>query len=113
MSITLRCLLSLVSLLSCAYTLRRIRKAQMQIDDSIFWIVLSILLVFISIFPDIAAFLSGAIGIESPANAVFLAVIFLLLAKLFGLSVQVSQLHQKIRTISQEIALMQTERKHQ
>lgn len=111
MSITLRCLLFLVSLLSCAYTLRRIRKAQMQIDDSIFWIVLSILLVFVSIFPGTATLISGLIGIESPANAVFLAVIFLLLAKLFSLSVQVSQLHQKIRALSQEIALMQTERK--
>ncbi len=111
MSITLRCLLFLVSLLSCAYTLRRIRKAQMQIDDSIFWIIMSILLVFISIFPGIASFLSALIGIESPANAVFLAVIFLLLAKLFGMSVQISQLNQKIRTLSQEIALMQTERK--
>lgn len=83
----------------------------MQIDDSIFWIIISILLVLVSIFPGIAAFFSSLIGIESPANAVFLAIIFLLLTKLFGLSVQVSQLQQKIRVLSQEMAFFAMEGK--
>lgn len=106
MSLTLRCILLLVSLLSCAYALRRIRKSQMQIDDALFWIIISVLLVVISIFPGIATFFSAQVGIESPANAVFLAIIFLLLIKLFTLSVQVSQLNQKIRTVSHEIAFL-------
>lgn len=106
MSLSLRFLLLLVSLLSCAYAIRRIRRSQMQIDDALFWIITSVLLVVISAFPKIATFFSALIGIESPANAVFLAVIFLLLTKLFSLSVQVSQLNQKIRVISHEIAFV-------
>jgi hypothetical protein len=83
----------------------------MQIDDALFWIVVSIHLVFVSIFPGIASFFSKLVGIESPANAVFLVIIFLLLTKLFGLSVQVSQLNQKIRALSQEMAFIAIESK--
>lgn len=108
---TLRCLLFMVSVLSCTYALRRIRRSQMQIDDALFWIIISILLVFVSIFPGIALFFSKLVGIESPANAVFLVIIFLLLTKLFGLSVQVSQLNQKIRALSQEMAFIAIENK--
>jgi hypothetical protein len=78
----------------------------MQIDDALFWIIISVLLVVISVFPIVATFFSALIGIESPANAVFLAIIFFLLIKLFSLSVQVSQLNQKIRTLSHEMAFL-------
>lgn len=104
MSLTLRFILFMVSLLNCAYALRRIRKSQMQIDDALFWIVISIVLVIISVFPEIGVFFANLIGVESPVNAVFLSVIFLLLIKNFSLSVQVSQLNQKIRIISQAMA---------
>lgn len=106
MSLTLRCLLFLVSVLSCTYALRRISRSQMQIDDALFWIVLSVFLVVISLFPGIATFFSGLVGIESPANAVFLGIIFLLLIKLFTVSIQVSQLQQKVRVLSQELAFL-------
>ena len=111
MSLTLRCILLLVSLLSCAYALRRIRKSQMQIDDALYWIIISVLLVVVSIFPGIATSFSTLVGIESPANAVFLSIIFLLLIKLFTLSVQVSQLNQKIRILSHEAAFAAMDKK--
>ena len=53
MSIVLRIALIVVCVTACGYVLRKIRRAQMEIDDAIYWIVVSIVLVIISIFPQI------------------------------------------------------------
>ena len=62
-------------------------------------------LVFISIFPYSVIMISELIGIESPANFVFLSIIFILLIKVFIMSIKMSQLEHKLRTITQEIAI--------
>ncbi len=56
MTITLRIVLIAVCGLTCWYTLRKIRKSQMRIEDSLFFILLSFGLAGISIFPQVAEF---------------------------------------------------------
>jgi hypothetical protein len=46
-----------------------------------------------------------AFGIQSPANMVFLFVIFILLIKTFNLTLEISQLQYKIQELVQKIAL--------
>ena len=81
MSPVLKIILIIVCTMTCYYTLRKIRKSQMQIEDSLFWILISIVLVIISIFPQIADFMSKLLGIGATVNFVFLAMIFILLIK--------------------------------
>ena len=50
MSLTLRIALIIVCVVACLYVLRRIRRAQMEIEDAIYWILVSFALVIISIF---------------------------------------------------------------
>lgn len=109
MAIYLRILLTLTSILTGYYVLRKIRKAQLQIEDSIFWIAVSCCLILLSVFPSIAINLSKLIGIESPANFVFLAIIFILLIKVFMMSIKISQLEHKLRTLTQEIAIHESD----
>lgn len=75
MTIMFRVVLVAACMLTCWYTLRKIRKSQMQIEDSLFWIVLSFGLAAVSIFPQAASFLAKVLGIASPVNFVFLAAI--------------------------------------
>lgn len=105
MSIILRIALILVCVVACAYVLRKIHHAQMEIDDAIYWIVVSVMLVIISIFPQISDFFSDLLGIQSPSNFVFLSVIFLVIAKLFSLSLEVSLLKQKLKSTIQNVAI--------
>ena len=84
MSLTLRIALIIVCVVACLYVLRRIRRAQMEIEDAIYWILVSFALVIISIFPQIPDFLSRLLGIRSPSNFVFLSVIFVVIVKLFS-----------------------------
>lgn len=54
MTTMLRILLILVSVATMGMMVRKIRQAKVQIEDSIFWILLSMLLVVFSIFPAVA-----------------------------------------------------------
>ncbi|MGN0172727.1 MAG: DUF2304 domain-containing protein [Acutalibacteraceae bacterium] len=109
MSPALRILLIVGAVVTCVFVLRKMRRSQMLMADSIFWIIMSLLLVVISIFPGIAGMVSVWIGVESPSNFVFLVMIFILLVKLFSLSAQVSQLKTKLRTMVEEYAVRAAE----
>ena len=96
MSLFLRIILLVASVLFAIYVIKKIRKSQMKIGDSIYWISLIVLIVTLSIFPNIIISLAKWIGIESPANLLYLLMIFIAIGKIFFLSVQNSQLEYKI-----------------
>ena len=105
MSISLRVLLIIVSVMNTLNILRRIRKSKLQIDYSIFWLVFSMILIVIAVFPQIVIKLAQIIGFQSPANMVFLLVIFALMFKSFQSTLEISQLQYKIEELTQKIAL--------
>lgn len=113
MSMVLRIALMIVSVLTLWYTARKIRKSQLQIEDSIFWMAFPAALVILSVFPGIANWAAERIGIQSPVNFIFLAIIFILILKAFSLSIRLSQLDVKIRALTQEIALRERLEKEQ
>ena len=71
------------SVLSCVYVLSKIRKSKMRMENSIFWIFFSVILVVLGIFPCIAEWFAGLLGVQSTVNLVYLIIIFLLLIKVF------------------------------
>ena len=106
MSIVLRIALIIISFLMMVFVLKKIRRTQLYIDDAIYWIVFSILLFVISIFPQIPIWAAELLGILSPANFVFLFVIFLVLIKLFNQSIELSIQRQRLNRLVQKLALM-------
>ena len=105
MSVALRILLIVVSVMNTLNILRRIRKSKLQIEYSIFWLLFSMVLIVISVFPQIVIKLAQLIGFQSPANLVFLLVIFALMFKSFQSTLEISQLQYKIEELTQKIAL--------
>lgn len=105
MSIVLRVALILVSFLTMVFTLKKIIKTQLDIDDAIYWIISSVLLLVLSIFPDLAIWASELLGIESPANFVFLFMIFIILIKLFNLAIELSILRSRLNRLTQRLAI--------
>ena len=101
MSTIFRITLTAVSILTCAYVFRKIRKSQMRIDDAIFWIFFCIGVVVLSIFPQIASAMCDILGMEAPVNFVFLVFIFILIIKNFSMSVKISQLEEKLGNLAQ------------
>ena len=111
MSIYLRIILVAISMLSMLNILKRVRRFKLQIEYSIFWIIFSLLLILIAVFPQSMFGLAKLMGIQSPANMVFLFVIFVLLFKLFNMTLEISQLQYKLQELVQKIALDEKEKK--
>ena len=109
MTVPYRILLALAALVILLAMLRKIRKSEMRISDSLFWLFFIITLIVLALFPEIAFFFSGLLGIESPANLVFLYVIALLLIREFASTVELSRLRGKVITLAQEEALKDVE----
>ena len=106
MSPLLRCLLIVVSVAVFFFVFKKIRKAQLNIDDSIYWILFAIFLLVLSIVPQIAIWTAHRLGIESPANFVFLCMIFLIMIKLFQASIELSVQKHRLNHLVQKLALL-------
>ncbi len=106
MTAMLRIILILVSLGTMTFMIRKIRQAKVQIEAALFWILMALILVAFSLFPPLADFCAARLGIYSTPNFLFLFTIFLLLLKLFTMTLQLSQLESKQRELVQEIALI-------
>lgn len=107
LSNVLRAFLFLASVWIALWILRKIRKAKAKVEDSLFWILFACMLIVLSLFPQIAYWLSGLLGVQSPVNFVFLAVLFAMILKIFRLSIRVSQLESKQQELVQRYAIDQ------
>lgn len=99
--------LILGSLGTYLYIIYKIRKSNVRIDDMIIWIISSILLLLFSVIPWIPAKLAHIIGFMSAANLIFTAIIAFLLFIVFGISVKVSQQHEKLKDLTHKVAILE------
>lgn len=105
MSILFRFVLIIASVVTAVCMFVKIRKSQIRIEDTVYWILASIVLVLLSIFPKVAEFFANWLGITSPANFIFLCIIFVLLIEVFSLSIKISRLQNKLQIIAQQLAI--------
>lgn len=105
MTTTLRVLLLVVSLITSIWILRKIRRCKIKQEDAAYWICFAVILACFGFFPQLSYTAAKMLGIQSPANFVYLVIIFLLLEKLLSVSVQVSQLENKVEIMAAELAL--------
>lgn len=109
MSPALRVILVIVSFLLVILVLKKIRKKQLHIDDALYWMVSSFLLLIVSIFPQLAFWASAILQIKDPTNFVFLFVIFIVLVKLFKIAIDLSVQKQRLNRLVQNLALANEE----
>ena len=105
MSVTLRVAMLLCAVIAVVWIFKKIYKAKVRLQDAIFWVCMAVLVAVLGIFPDIAAYCSKLIGIETPVNFVFLFILALVLEKLCTLSIKVSQLEDKLTIMAAELAI--------
>ena len=79
MDIVLRAVLIIVSIIATRELLVRIRKSRMQIEDSVFLVLLAFFCILLAVFPRILYFFTDLLNMRSPANLLFLFMIAMLL----------------------------------
>jgi len=102
---TLQIVLVSVSLLTAVFLMGKIRKSQFLIEDTLFWIAFSVLILILSLIPQIPAFFSKLLGFESPSNFIIVAFIFLLIIKIFSMNIKITKLEVKLKTLTQKYAI--------
>lgn len=110
MSTVFRVILIVVSLLTTFYILKKIRQSKLQIEYAIFWILFSGVLIIFSLFPWLVSMFTRLIGMQLPVNFIFLFFIFVLMVKMFLMTIELSTLENKVKDLTQELALEEKER---
>lgn len=110
MSPIFRVILIVVSLLTTFYILKKIRQSKLQIEYAIFWILFAGVLIVFSLFPWLVSMLTRLIGMQLPVNFIFMFFIFVLLVKMFLMTIELSALENKVKDLTQELALEEKER---
>lgn len=105
MSGFLRIILIVSAVLLFLYMVKKIRQAKMKIEHTIFWLVFSTILIIMGAFPQIIYVFSKWMGFQSPVNLVFLMIILILIVKIFLLTLQISQLENKVDSLVQRVAI--------
>ncbi len=105
MSLYIRILLIIGAIALLAFMFKRIRQAKLKIEYTIFWLIFSVLLVIMGIFPGILTAVAGLLGFQSAVNMVYLVILFILIVKLFFNTLQISQLENKVDSLAQQIAI--------
>lgn len=104
---SLRIFLLASAVLLLVLVARKIKKSQFDTHDSFFWLALSAALIIAAAFPQVVYAVSSFLGFQSASNFVFLAVIAILLWRLFRLQEGIAKLTKKMTTIAQEFALQE------
>lgn len=110
MTLALRIILVVVSLLTLVFVIRSVRNSKVKLEDAVFWFCFSGLLLVVSLVPFVFDWLAAAAGVYSTTNFVFLFFIFVLLIMCFRQSMRISQADTKIKELAQQLAIEKLER---
>ena len=101
----LRILLVAGAVLALVVVGRQVRRQKILVEDAVFWVVLAAVFIVLAVFPGVAIELAHALGFMSASNFVYLAIIVLLLWKVFTNSGEISRLKTRVNELAQEVAL--------
>ena len=105
MGLKLQLVFIFASLITFVFVIKKIQKHGLNIDDAIMWILWSILLLIISVFPQIPTWISKQLGFMSTSNFIFCVFIFFLYIMLFTQTAQISKLKEKQKDLIQKLSI--------
>ena len=105
MSITLRIILIISSVISFFLCIKKIKQSKLKVSNSVTWMSGSIVLILMSIFSNGVAWISNKLGFVSPVNFVFLIIIAFLLIQTFIDNMHITELNEKIKDLDHYLAL--------
>lgn len=101
----LRYFFIIASVITFLFVIKKIQKHGLDIDGVIAWILWTILLLVISIFPQIPIWISNKLGFMSSSNFIFCLFIFILYIMLFNQNAQISKLKEKQKELIQKLSI--------
>lgn len=106
MSVRLQIGIIFVMLIVAGVILHLLRRKSIDFRYALAWMSVDICIVVLALFPQTMTSLSEILGVASPVNMVLFLGLCLALLVIFSLSMSVSRLSDRVRKLSQEIAII-------
>lgn len=84
-----------------------IKKNRLELRYALSWMLLDVVIIVLTAFPQLIVFLSELMGIVSPVNMLFFLGFCFSLILLFRLNATVSRLSGKVTRLTQQIAVLE------
>lgn len=107
MNIRIQILIVVITLLAMFYVINKIRNKGIELKYSLVWLALGTGIIIFTCFPKLTTWLAHVLGISQPMNMLFFAGFCFMLPIIFSLSVSVSRLSNKVKRLTQEMALLE------
>ena len=111
MNIRIQVLIVAVALLCMFYVINKIRNKGIELKYSLIWLALGVGILLFTCFPQLTKWLAHMLGISQPMNMLFFAGFCFMLPIIFSLSVSVSKLSNKVKRLTQEVALLEEDKR--
>jgi hypothetical protein len=92
------------------FVLELVRRRRLGEPYAILWLVASVVLLVLSVWDDLLTSLSDLVGIQTPANALFVVGFGFVLVLLLSFSSVISRLSRENKLLAQEVARLNEER---
>lgn len=106
MSGSLRVVLILITIIYLFLLIRTIRKKNLQVSFSAFWMVSGIGLILALAIPYLIEIIAKALGFDLPSNMVFCLTIFIAFYMIFKITIKLSQENKRNTALIQEVSML-------
>lgn len=98
-----------VAIIFILYVFNNIKKGEFSIEESIFWVMGTVVVLVLSIWPKIIDKLAGKLNIDYPPSLLFLLTSLFLLFIIFRDTKKISKQNSKITEIAQRLSILEYE----
>ena len=109
MNIRIQLIIVAVALLAILYIICKIRNKEIELRYSLLWLLLGVGIILFACFPEITKWLACVMGISQPINMLFFPDFALCSGLFFHFLLPCSKLSNKVKRLTQEIALLPEE----
>lgn len=106
MTLRLQIIILICMILAVIYIINLVRKKRMDFKYALGWMVIVLCISILTVWPSLLDILAGVLGIASPMNMLFFFGFCFAVMVIFSLSVTISHLSDRVKKLSQEIAII-------
>lgn len=107
MTLKIQIIIGACLLIGLIVIINMIRKRQLEIKYALSWMIAIIFVFILDCFPVLLTRLSQALGIWAPVNMIFFLGFCFSLVIIFGLTVTLSRMSDRVRKLSQAVAIQE------
>lgn len=105
MNSRIQIIVAIIIVLALCVIVNMIRKKALELRYALTWLGVGVVVLILDLFPGLMAHLSKLMGIALPSNMLFFLGFCFSLAIIFGLTIAVSRMSNRINDLTQEMAL--------